>query len=104
MLLILNVYYIAELYKQVWLRLNTVLPRCLWVISINALLYESTAVKNVFLTQENIVLDPLQVLRCDHQVFRLVSPFIIAGYECNETLFGVCNTFSQYNESGQPCQ
>lgn len=62
----------AELYKQVWLRLNTVLPRCLWVMSINALLYESAAVKNVFLTQENIVLDPLQVLRCDTRVFRLV--------------------------------
>ena len=104
MLLILNISYIAELYKQVWLRLNTVLPRCLWVISINALLYESTAVKNVFLTQENIVLDPLQVLRCDHQVFRLVCPFIIAGCECNETLFGVCNTLNQCNESGQPCQ
>jgi hypothetical protein len=104
MLLILNVCCIAELYKQVWLRLNTVLPRCLWVISINALLYESTAVKNVFLTQENIVLDPLQVLRCDHQVFRLVCPFIIAGYKCNETLFGACSTLSQCNESGQPCQ
>lgn len=65
--------YIQELYKQVWLRLNTVLPRCLWVISINALLYESTAVKNVFLTQENIVLDPLQVLRCDNQVFRCAA-------------------------------
>jgi hypothetical protein len=68
---------IAELYKQVWLRLNTVLPRCLWVMSINALLYESSAVKNVFLTQENIVLDPLQVLRCDTRVFRLVCFFLL---------------------------
>ncbi|PNF24457.1 Integrator complex subunit 2 [Cryptotermes secundus] len=65
--------YIQELYKQVWLRLNTVLPRCLWVMSINALLYESAAVKNVFLTQENIVLDPLQVLRCDTRVFRCAA-------------------------------
>ncbi|XP_051176498.1 integrator complex subunit 2 [Leptopilina boulardi] len=62
--------YIQELYKQVWLRLNTVLPRCLWVLSINALLIENSTVKNVFLTQENIVLDPLQVLRCDTRVFR----------------------------------
>ena len=60
----------SELYKQVWLRLNTVLPRCLWVLSINALLIENSLVKNVFLTQENIVLDPLQVLRCDTRVFR----------------------------------
>ncbi|KAG7188387.1 hypothetical protein KM043_008039 [Ampulex compressa] len=62
--------YIQELYKQVWLRLNTVLPRCLWVLSINALLIENSTLKNVFLTQENIVLDPLQVLRCDTRVFR----------------------------------
>lgn len=61
---------ISELYKQIWLRLNTVLPRCLWVLSINALLIENSLVKNVFLTQENIVLDPLQVLRCDTRVFR----------------------------------
>ncbi|EFN80684.1 Integrator complex subunit 2 [Harpegnathos saltator] len=62
--------YIQELYKQVWLRLNTVLPRCLWVLSINALLVENAIVKSVFLTQDNIVLDPLQVLRCDTRVFR----------------------------------
>lgn len=62
--------FLSELYKQVWLQLNTVLPRCLWVMSINALLHEKSAVKNVFLTQENIVLDPLQVLRCDTRVFR----------------------------------
>ncbi|XP_066600597.1 integrator complex subunit 2 [Prorops nasuta] len=62
--------YIQELYKQVWLRLNTVLPRCLWVLSINALLIENSIINNVFLTQENIVLDPLQVLRCDIRVFR----------------------------------
>lgn len=62
--------YIQELYKQVWLRLNTVLPRCLWVLSINVLLIENLTVRNVFLTQENIVLDPLQVLRCDTRVFR----------------------------------
>ncbi|XP_015117124.1 integrator complex subunit 2 [Diachasma alloeum] len=62
--------YIQELYKQVWLRLNTVLPRCLWVMSTNALLIENPTVQNVRLTQENIVLDPLQVLRCDTRVFR----------------------------------
>lgn len=61
---------VSELYKQVWLRLNTVLPRCLWVLSINALLIENSNSLNVFLTQENIVLDPLQVLRCDTRVFR----------------------------------
>lgn len=65
-----KIFSYTELYKQVWLRLNTVLPRCLWVLSINALLIENSIVKNVFLTQDNIVLDPLQVLRCDTRVFR----------------------------------
>lgn len=80
----------AELYKQVWLRLNTVLPRCLWVMSINALLHESAAVKNVFLTQENIVLDPLQVLRCDSRVFRFVTRIFVCVCVfllCQRTLF-----------------
>ncbi|KAL7289015.1 hypothetical protein TKK_0016972 [Trichogramma kaykai] len=62
--------YIQELYQQVWLRLNTVLPRALWVLSINSLFIEDSAVTTVFLTQETIVLDPLQVLRCDMRVFR----------------------------------
>lgn len=62
--------YIQELYKQLWLRLNTVLPRYLWVASINALLHRGPAGCPVLLTQENIVLDPLQTLRCDPAVFR----------------------------------
>ncbi|KAK7794932.1 hypothetical protein R5R35_005903 [Gryllus longicercus] len=62
--------YIQELFKQLWLRLNTVLPRCLWVTSINALLHRGPSGCPVLLTQENIVLDPLQTLRCDPAVFR----------------------------------
>ncbi|XP_077292216.1 integrator complex subunit 2 [Arctopsyche grandis] len=62
--------HIQELYRQVWLRLNTVLPRSLWVMSINALLDINSVSRNVTLTQENILVDPLQVLRCDLRVFR----------------------------------
>lgn len=68
--------YIQELYKQVWLRLNSVLPRCLWVMTINALLPEPPPnIPLTPLTQENIVLDPLQVLRCDSRIFRC-SPLL----------------------------
>lgn len=59
--------YVQELYKQVWLRLNTVLPRSLWIMSINAL-QDNSFLQN--LTQRNILIDPLQVLRCDIRVFR----------------------------------
>ncbi|XP_022123058.2 integrator complex subunit 2 [Pieris rapae] len=62
--------HIQELYREVWLRLNTVLPRCLWIMTINALLEINSGAKNVTITQENVLVDPLQVLRCDIRVFR----------------------------------
>ncbi|XP_053600461.1 integrator complex subunit 2 [Plodia interpunctella] len=62
--------HIQELYREVWLRLNTVLPRCLWIMSINALLDINGNGRNVTITQENVLVDPLQVLRCDIRVFR----------------------------------
>ncbi|CAG5021643.1 unnamed protein product [Parnassius apollo] len=62
--------HIQELYREVWLRLNTVLPRCLWIMTINALLDINGNGRNVTITQENILVDPLQVLRCDIRVFR----------------------------------
>ncbi|XP_075220865.1 integrator complex subunit 2 isoform X2 [Lycorma delicatula] len=65
--------YIQELFKQMWLKLNTVLPRSLWVMTINALRHEKTVLPDLILTQENVVLDPLQVLRCDDRVFRCAS-------------------------------
>lgn len=61
---------IQELYKGVWIRLNTVLPRRLWIMSINALQPDDEVVKTNLLTQENVLFDPLQVLRCDERVFR----------------------------------
>ncbi|XP_050071811.1 integrator complex subunit 2 [Anopheles maculipalpis] len=61
---------LQELYRQVWMRLNTIFPRRLWVMSINALMPADKVTKNFTLTQENILFDPLQVLRCDKRVFR----------------------------------
>ena len=61
---------IQELYKHVWIRLNTVLPRRLWIMSINSLMPDDGSLKTNILTQENVLFDPLQVLRCDERVFR----------------------------------
>lgn len=66
-----------ELYKNVWIRLNTVFPRRLWVMSIKALMPEDAVTKKFALTQENILIDPLQVLRCDERVFRCSSALVI---------------------------
>lgn len=60
---------IQELYKQVWIQLNTVLPRRLWSLSINALMPDDNVLK-VHLMQEHSLYDPLQILRCDERVFR----------------------------------
>lgn len=68
---------VQELYKNVWIRLNTVFPRRLWVMSINALMPEDAVTRNFTLTQENILIDPLQVLRCDERVFRCASALAI---------------------------
>lgn len=57
--------YIQELYKQVWLRLNTVLPRHLWVLSIKSLV-----AKHIPVFPQDVSADPLQILRCDERVFR----------------------------------
>lgn len=60
---------IQELYKQVWIQLNTVLPRRLWSLSINALMPDDNVLK-MHLTTEHSLYDPLQILRCDERVFR----------------------------------
>lgn len=60
---------IQDLYKQVWIQLNTVLPRRLWTVTINALMPDDKVLK-AYLTQEHCLFDPLQILRCDERVFR----------------------------------
>lgn len=61
---------IQELYKEIWIKLNTILPRHLWVMTINALMPSDEITKNAVLRQENITIEPLQILRCDERVFR----------------------------------
>ncbi|KAK7576672.1 hypothetical protein V9T40_012958 [Parthenolecanium corni] len=65
--------YIQELYKKVWLRFNSVLPRSLWVMTIKALLHEEATLPSVPPKQEKIIIDPLQILRCDYRVFRCAA-------------------------------
>lgn len=52
-----------------WLRLNTVLPRSLWALTIKALQHNNGA--SMF-KEENLMQDPLQVLQCDARVYRYV--------------------------------
>lgn len=58
---------VMERAKQVWWRLNEVFPRRLWVLTANALRLTCRVRP---LTLDDLVLDPLHVLRCDTRVFR----------------------------------
>lgn len=49
-----------------WYQLNNVYPRHLWEMTSNALLPDGS----LNLTADELTLDPLQILRCDPQVFR----------------------------------
>lgn len=73
--------FFTELYKKVWLRFNSVLPRSLWVMTIKALLHEEATLPSVPPKQEKIIIDPLQILRCDYRVFRL-TPSSLSIFRC----------------------
>lgn len=59
-----------------WLRLNTVLPRSLWALTIKALQHHNGATA---LKDDNLMQDPLQVLQCDSRVYRY---YIFIKYFC----------------------
>nr|XP_023017810.1 integrator complex subunit 2 [Leptinotarsa decemlineata] len=64
--------YLQDLYKDVWFRLNTVLPRRLWVLTLKNLVDH---VSN--LTRIDVAEDPLQIMRCDKRVFRCAPLYSI---------------------------
>ncbi len=46
-------------------------------MTINALMPDDTVTKHVVLRQENIMIEPLQILRCDERIFRCPEAFSI---------------------------
>lgn len=68
---------VQELYRKVWMRLNTVLPRRLWMMTINALMMPDSITSKFTLTHERVLIDPLQVLRCDGRVFHCPEVLMI---------------------------
>lgn len=65
--------FLQDLYKDVWLRLNAVLPRRLWVLTVRYLVVDvQTALMRV-----DVAEDPLQVLRCDRRVFRCAPVYAV---------------------------
>ncbi|XP_036319768.1 integrator complex subunit 2 [Rhagoletis pomonella] len=59
---------IQDLYKDIWLRLNSVLPTSFWKMSLNSVMNAETSSPCCTYVNEDL-LDPLQVLRCGKHVF-----------------------------------
>lgn len=70
---------VQELYKKMWIRLNTVLPRRLWAMSTNALMpaTATSLVKSFALSHDHYTIDALHILRCDERVFRCPDALLI---------------------------
>ncbi|XP_012161809.1 integrator complex subunit 2 [Ceratitis capitata] len=66
---------IQELYKDIWLRLNSVRPTSFWKMSLNSIVNVETGTTGCATYVNEDLLDPLQVLRCDKQVF--YSPYTL---------------------------
>ena len=64
-----------ELVKIIWFKLNRIHPRKLWASTCDALKIQASTLTKNRLGQEDLVLDPLQVIRCDRRVFR-VGPIL----------------------------
>lgn len=61
---------ILQTVNKLWMVLNTVMPRRLWVMTVNALQPSMKFVRQQKYTQNDLMIDPLIVLRCDQRVHR----------------------------------
>ncbi|XP_069471190.1 integrator complex subunit 2 isoform X1 [Ambystoma mexicanum] len=61
---------ILQTVNRLWMLLNTVMPRRLWVMTVNALQPSLKLVRQHRYTQNDLMIDPLIVLRCDSRVYR----------------------------------
>ncbi|XP_059395291.1 integrator complex subunit 2 [Carassius carassius] len=61
---------ILQTVNKLWMVLNTVMPRKLWVMTVNALQPSVKLLRQQKYTQNDLMVDPLIVLRCDSRIFR----------------------------------
>lgn len=67
---------IKNLYLDIWLRLNGVLPISFWRKSLASIMASEDYIQRSSFVMENII-DPLQVLRCSREVFQCPHTLII---------------------------
>ncbi|KAG8451678.1 hypothetical protein GDO86_003751 [Hymenochirus boettgeri] len=61
---------ILQTVSKLWMTLNTVMPRRLWVMTVNALQPSWKLVRKHNYKQNDLMIDPLIVLRCDARIQR----------------------------------
>ncbi|KAM4619896.1 integrator complex subunit 2 isoform 2-T2 [Polymixia lowei] len=61
---------ILQTLNKLWMGLNTVMPRRLWVMTVNALQPSAKLLRQQRYSQNDLMVDPLIVLRCDQRVYR----------------------------------
>ncbi|XP_064208392.1 integrator complex subunit 2 [Anguilla rostrata] len=61
---------VLQTVNKLWMVLNTVMPRRLWVMTVNALQPSAKLTRQQRYTQNDLMIDPLIVLRCDRRVYR----------------------------------
>ncbi|MCI4388170.1 hypothetical protein PGIGA_G00082510 [Pangasianodon gigas] len=61
---------VLQTVNKLWMVLNTVMPRRLWVMTVNALQPSVKHLRKHCYTQNDLLVDPLIVLRCDPRVLR----------------------------------
>ncbi|KAM8975093.1 integrator complex subunit 2 [Pelodytes ibericus] len=61
---------ILQTINKLWMTLNTVMPRRLWVMTVNALQPPLKLVRRHKYAQNDLMIDPLIVLRCDARILR----------------------------------
>lgn len=66
---------LLNLARKVWWRFNEIFPDDLWVMTVNSIRGVGENTKYGRLTWNDIVIDPLYVLRCDERIFRV--PFLL---------------------------
>ncbi|XP_071540671.1 integrator complex subunit 2 isoform X2 [Panulirus ornatus] len=91
---------VLDTYRQVWMRLNSLFPRRLWAMTVEGLLPEELQCRSrKTLTEDDIILDPLYVLRCDEKVYRCAPLLQLVIYMLQVYLLSSRTFLSQQMQS-----
>uniref|UniRef100_A0A3Q4I0W3 Integrator complex subunit 2 n=1 Tax=Neolamprologus brichardi TaxID=32507 RepID=A0A3Q4I0W3_NEOBR len=98
---------ILQTVNKLWMGLNTVMPRRLWVMTVNALQPSAKLLRQQRYTQNDLMVDPLIVLRCDQRdlmhTYSGAKKYLVSHRLCNaavQILLEVCLPTSEEQQLG----